>query len=89
MSITLMHTLLAAPLPHIARTGQCPFPTKAQCLLLPVRYFHTRPVNIGREQTTEPNNAPPLPTSKRLNKNTAEEKQCKSENWTEPEGILG
>ena len=37
-------------------------------------------VNNGREQTTttEPKNAPPLPMSKRSNKKTEQEKQCKS-----------
>ena len=36
-------------------------------------------VNDGGEQTTtKPKNAPPLPTSKRRNKKTDEEKQCKN-----------
>ena len=45
-----------------------------------VRYFQAQTLNNGREQTTttEPKNAPPLPMSKRRNKKTDKEKQCKN-----------
>ena len=67
--------LLAAPLPHAVRTGQCPSPAQTQCLF---RYVQAQTVNNGGEQTTttEQKNAPTLPTSKRKNK-TNVEKQCK------------
>ena len=45
-----------------------------------LRYFHAQTVNNGREQTTttELNNAPQLPMSKRRNKNIVKEKLCKN-----------
>ena len=45
-----------------------------------VGYFQAQTVNNGGEWkiTTELKNAPPVPTSKRRNKKTDEEKQCKN-----------
>ena len=77
--------------PPAVHTGQCPsLRRRSDCSHL-LRYaqvqVHPQTVNNGRERrkTTEPKNAPPLPTSKRRHKKTDEEKQCKRENWTEPE----
>ena len=79
VSITVMHTLLTAPLPNRARTGQCPSPARAQCLLSPGQILSVSQTvkNGGEQTTTELKNAPLLPTSKRGNKKTDEEKQCK------------
>ena len=50
---------------------------RSACFYL-VRYFQAQTVNNGGEQTTELKNAPPLPTLKRRNKKTDEEKQSKN-----------
>ena len=80
MSIILLHTLLAAPLPHVVHTTPPPC-RRSVCPYL-VRYVqaHAQTVNNGGEQTTttKPKNAPPMPTSKRRNKKTDEGKQCKN-----------
>ena len=71
--------------------------TCSACFYL-VRYVQAQAqtVNNSREQTTktEPKNAPPLQTSKRRNKNTDEEKQCKKKELdcgviSEVEGAVG
>ena len=78
MSVTLVHKLLAVPLPHTVCAGQCPSSAQVQCLLSPGQIFQAQIVNNGREETTtEQKNAPPLPTSKRRKKMNDEEKQCK------------
>ena len=63
----------------LAHTGQCPS-RRSACSYL-VRYVHVQTVNNGGEQTTtttEMKNAPPLPTSKRINKTADKEKQFKN-----------
>ena len=53
-----------------------------------VRYVQAQTVNNGGEQTTtEPKNVPPLPTSKRRNKKSDKEKQCKNKHRIEPSQI--
>ena len=87
LSVTLVHTQLAAPLSNAACIGQYPSPTQAQCLLLPDQILSSP--NCKQCQKTDNNNraenAPPLPTSKRRNKKTDEEKQRKNK----VEGAVG
>ena len=77
VSVTLVHTLPAAPPPLL---GSAPPPHMPSACSYLVRYFQTQTVNNGREQTTttELKNAPPLPMSKRRNKKTDKENLCEN-----------
>ena len=65
---------------HACPAGSPPPPHRCSACSYLVWYVQAQTLNNGREQikTTEPKNSPPLPMSKRRNKKTDEEKQCKN-----------
>ena len=84
MSITLVHMLLASPLPH-AHTGQCPSAAQAKFLLLPGQILSclllTMAENRQQQQSLKmPHHCPcQREVIRRLNKKSS----VKAKNWTE------
>ena len=76
MSVTLVYTLLTAPLPQVVHTGQCPSPARRSARSYLVRYIQAQTFNNGGEwiTTAELENATPLPPQReeirRLTKET-------------------
>ena len=76
MSVTLLYTLLTAPLPQVVHTGQCPSPARRSARSYLVRYIQAQTFNNGGEwiTTAELENATPLPPQReeirRLTKET-------------------